>query len=153
MVIIKSSILFFPAQKMTNLPKKSLDEVLHESVTKKKVNELSNKTERKIEEVLSSHSPEDINKLKKQLEEHVKGDNPFPTGIISFKGIDISIDSIYREYHVFKKNYEDAQKYKDEHKLPDLANVFHGYADNKLIEFILFLVDKVQNTEGEMIIN
>ena len=53
---------------MANYPKKNLDEILKETDTKKKVDEFSHKTERKIEEVLSSHSPEDINKLKKQLE-------------------------------------------------------------------------------------
>ena len=138
---------------MAKAPKKNLDEIIKETDSQKKVDEICHKAEREIEEVLSSHSQEDINGIRKQLEGCTNRPYPFPTGEISFKGINISLDSIYGQYNIFRKNFEDAKKYNDEQNLPDLANVFRIHAENKLIDFILFLVDKVHDTEGELLIN
>ena len=138
---------------MAKAPKKNLDEIIKETDSQKKVDEICHKAEREIEEVLSSHSQEDINEIRKQLEGCTNRPYSFPTGEISFKGINISLDSIYGQYNIFRKNFEDAKKYNDEQNLPDLANVFRIHAENKLIDFILFLVDKVHDTEGELLIN
>ena len=140
---------------MAKSSKKSLNEIISESDSQKRVNEISAKLERNIGDILSlyPYSEEEINELKKQLEDHINGRYPFPTGTISFKGIDISIDSIYGQYHNFRKNYEDAQKWETIRWNPELHKVYHDHANNKLIDFILFLVDKIKDVKDEVIIN